>query len=116
MKDNCELVYFIQDNDTKEILQGNSILLNDLSLNVGISPVEETESYIYPNPIQDFLKIQTKDLATITNIEIMDLMGKMVFEQEDNLSEINIEELPRGIYLVSYLNNRVKKTEKIAKR
>ncbi|MCK5775589.1 MAG: T9SS type A sorting domain-containing protein [Bacteroidales bacterium] len=117
VKDNCELIYFIQDNDTKEILQGNSILLNDLSLNVGISSVEETNSYIYPNPVQDLMMIHTTaGITSITNIEVMDLMGKVVFKQETNLSEINIEELPRGIYLVSYLNNGVKKTEKIAKK
>lgn len=114
--DNCELVYFIQDNDTKEILQGNSILLNDLSLNVGVSSVEETDCYIYPNPVQDFISFKTKTITSITNIEIIDLMGKVVYEQEINSTEINIKELPRGIYLVSYLNNGIKKTEKIAKR
>jgi len=115
-KDNCELVYFIQDNDTKEILQGNSILLNDLSLNVNVSSIEETNSYIYPNPSRDFINIKTQDMNTITDIEILDLMGKVVFVQESNSLNINITELPKGIYLVSYLNNGVKRTEKIAKK
>jgi len=30
--ENCELVFFLQDNDTKKIAQGNSVMLNDLKL------------------------------------------------------------------------------------
>ena len=116
VQDNCVLVYFIQDNDTKEILQGNKIMLNDLSLNVGTSSFENAETYIYPNPAQDFLYIQTDDLQHITNIEIVDLVGKVVLEQENYLSGINIHELPKGIYLVSYFNNGSRKTEKIIKK
>ena len=116
VKENCELVYFIQDNDTKEILQANSIPLNDLSLNVGVSSVAKNNSYIYPNPVQDFIHFKTNDITSITNIEIVDLMGKIVFKQEISTPKINIKGLPRGIYLVSYLNDGIQKTEKIIKK
>jgi len=116
VKENCELVYFIQNNDTKEILQANSIQLNDLSLNVGVSSVAESSSYIYPNPVQDVIRFKTNDITSITNIEIVDLMGKTVYQQETCATDVNINELPKGIYLVSYWDNGIKKTEKVIKK
>ena len=55
----CELVAFVQDNDTKEILQGTKILLSELTSN----PTEEiTEIPVkllgnYPNPFNPTTRI-----------------------------------------------------------
>jgi len=114
--ENCELVYFIQNNDTKEILQGNKIPLSDLSLNVGTSNISETKSFIYPNPIQDELKFQMNDLQSISHIKIMNMAGKVLIEENSYNNGIDIKHFPQGIYLVSYKINGITKTEKIIKK
>ncbi len=114
--DNCQLVYFIQNNDTKEILQGNKILLNDLSFNVATSHIEHSETYIFPNPVQDVIKIHADNNQSLRNIEVIDLMGKIVIEQAEYQYGIEIDRLPKGIYLVSYMVYGERKTERIVKR
>ena len=114
VKENCEITYFIQDNDTKEILQGDfmsveSVLSNGGDLN------QISSAYFYPNPAQKELFLSAIDIQAVKEIEIYDLLGKKIFAQNEYVSAINIEHLPQGIYLLSFYENDVKKVSKIIK-
>lgn len=115
VQNNCELVYFIQDNDTKEILQGNKIKLNDLSIDVGISDASITEVAIYPNPVQDVLILQADDTQSLSNIRIINLIGKTLIQQDSYNNGIDMKLLPKGIYLLSYSIAGATQTKKIIK-
>lgn len=116
VQENCEITFFIQDNDTKEILQGDFVNLEDLSiLNVGdVSQVND--AYFYPNPATNQLFLSAIDAQSVKNIEIFDLLGKKIVSYNSYTSAINISNLPQGVYLLSFYENDVKKVSKIIKQ
>lgn len=116
VKENCELVYFVQDNDTGKIVQGDSVLVDDLILGVGDNVASEINSYFYPNPVKNELMLFANDMTTIRNISISNMLGVKVFAQDGYTSPINFERFTQGIYLVSYEENGVQKTVKIVKK
>lgn len=115
IKENCELVYFLQDNDTKRIVQGDSVLVNDLILGIGDNLAQEASAYFYPNPVKNELKLYALDVTTIRNISITDMLGEKIYEQNSYTSAINFEKYAQGIYLISYEENGAQKTAKIIK-
>lgn len=116
VKENCEITYFIQDNDTKEILQGDFIDVENVILSNGGDLSEMNTAYFYPNPVQNELFLSATDLQAVTNIEIYNLLGKKILEQNNYSSAINISHLPQGVYLLSFYENDVKKVSKIIKQ
>lgn len=71
---------------------------------------EEDESLkIYPNPVNDFLKIKNKENTTI---KIFSIRGKLLKQiVSDNDFEIDISSFSKGVYLleISNLNNKEKR-------
>lgn len=61
---------------------------------------------MYPNPVRDVLNVKT-DGAVISTIRIIDLNGKMVFEEStaSDLIEIELGHLPASSYLVQVIGN-----------
>jgi alpha-tubulin suppressor-like RCC1 family protein len=56
---------------------------------------------IYPNPASSVLNIQTNSNLTFFNkVIITDLYGKIVFEKKENVTQINIENLASGLYII----------------
>ena len=115
VQENCEITYFIQDNDTKEILQADFIDVESLILSNGGDISTMNNAYFYPNPTKNELFLSATDIQAVTNIEIYDLLGKKILEQKNYTSAINIAHLPQGIYLLSFYENDVKKVSKIVK-
>lgn len=77
---------------------------NDISTgeNVALNPI-----FVYPNPAQDRINIQG---AEGERVEVLDLMGRVVLEQESNAqtSTIDISTLSPGAYLVRVGNQTVR--------
>ncbi|MBI1287176.1 MAG: T9SS type A sorting domain-containing protein [Flavobacteriales bacterium] len=71
--------------------------------------VQETEfvnsnTYVYPNPANDFLVVKTNQGIRITDIEIYDMKGSLV-RTENGLNKFShqingINQMPEGLYLV----------------
>jgi alpha-tubulin suppressor-like RCC1 family protein len=55
---------------------------------------------IYPNPAPSVLNISWNENSALTKIKITDISGKIVLEQFENLSSINIENLSNGLYII----------------
>ena len=116
VKENCEITYFIQDNDTKEILQGDFVNVEDVVLSNGGDVSQVNNAYFYPNPVQNELFLAASDTQAVTNIELYDLLGKKLLAQNNYASAINVAHLPQGVYLLSFYENGVKKVSKIIKQ
>ena len=123
--DECELVYFLQDTDTKEILQGGKVMVTDL-IPVGISD-ELTENgiaiqNIYPNPFSNETNINFS-LASSGNVNfsIHDMTGREVAELANGVMaagdhQITWEagsEVPNGIYFCTISTTGHKLTQKV---
>jgi alpha-tubulin suppressor-like RCC1 family protein len=61
---------------------------------------------IYPNPAKSVLNISLSGNSALTNIKIMDISGKIVLEQFENLASINIENLSNGLYIIQLFAER----------
>jgi hypothetical protein len=63
---------------------------------------------VYPNPASDFIKFES-DLSGMLNIEIIDITGKTVYNDnvrlKDNPFEISTSNMPNGLYFYKVYNN-----------
>jgi hypothetical protein len=67
---------------------------------------------MYPNPATNVLNIQS-GTETLTKVSITDLNGRVVKEVSNNLSQISLGNLAKGIYMVTIESATAKKVEKL---
>jgi hypothetical protein len=60
---------------------------------------------IFPNPANDILNIESKNLL-LTKVEIYSILGKKVKEVNSNFSDINISSMSIGLYLTKIYSEK----------
>ncbi len=76
--------------------------------------VPENKISVYPNPVVDYLRIDSQDKNV--KVAVSDMDGKAIYKQAGN-TPINMGIYEKGLYLVSVSSSEgVLKTEKIVKR
>lgn len=107
---NCRIVTFIQDNDTKEIMNSTT---TDLAQVVGIAEMGDQYSRIYPNPASGRTTIETE--LPMKRICIYTLTGQKVFEiaLDQNQYSLNTDHLENGLYMVKIETEKGSKAEKL---
>ncbi|MCF8429828.1 MAG: T9SS type A sorting domain-containing protein [Bacteroidia bacterium] len=89
---------------TAGTISKNLIVIQDALL--GVNEIENLLS-IYPNPTSGLITISSTQ--TIANIEVFDVTGKLVYNQQNNNHqtnlEINLSALSNGIYFINAQNN-----------
>jgi hypothetical protein len=75
---------------------------------------ELTELSVYPNPVKDIINI-TNTNTNLIKAEILNANGQLVLSKENNLSAINVDRLPSGIYLLKLYSINAQKTIKLIK-
>ena len=104
--ENCEVVVWLQNMDTKEIYQGTSLMLTDI---VGMKNLHEFVGMeVYPNPASD--RVTIKSASTIENLEIYNQLGQLVKQHKvnSNLVNLDVSGLKSGIYFIkAYSSNKV---------
>ena len=69
---------------------------------------------VYPNPASDWLKISCSNENAI--LQIYDFTGRIVLEKENVHSEINISNLPAGLYMLKIIDKDISGTVKFIKQ
>ena len=70
-------------------------------INVGIfNPKQVEKVFVYPNPADDYLYLQVEGGTSSTVAQLYDFSGRLVGEQAVSGSQINVQDLPTGIYLL----------------
>lgn len=88
-------------------VDGKSSYSNTLVVN--FSKLDNGKFEVYPNPAKDRASIVSIDEAKNLNIQIVDLMGKVVYTQQRTKVEageqisLNISNLPNGIYTIKLI-------------
>ena len=120
----CELTYFLQDMDTKEILQGGKVMVNDLlpvSIEEDLTENGLAISNIYPNPFSNETNINFS-IAEAGNVmvSIYDITGREVAvlvnsEMASGDHQITWEagNTPNGIYFCTISTADAKITQKV---
>jgi hypothetical protein len=80
---------------------------------IGVPRVNKNSFTIYPNPSTSKIFIDGVD---VKNIQVLDLMGKVVLTQNTASNELNIESLPAGMYIINALSDKGLVVQKIVKQ
>lgn len=83
--------------------------------NEGISDIENSNISIYPNPATDMVTVGVDGADGNVNVQIVDINGRIVKEQNGNAQGMNIEvgNLSRGIYFVRLTGETVNIVRKL---
>mgnify|MGYP001484286893 CR=1 FL=1 len=68
---------------------------------------------IFPNPSSNLIQITTN--SKIDKITLFDTLGKEILTQTQNTTEVNIEKLSKGLYIVEIFSKNEKVYKKIIK-
>lgn len=71
---------------------------------------------VYPNPTRDLLGIFNPNNFDIKNIFVTDINGRVVKNQADSLTQINVSDLNAGVYFVTIEATEGKTTKKFIKQ
>jgi hypothetical protein len=80
---------------------------------VHTNDAEKPDVVISPNPTYGYLNI--KNLEQVVSVTIFNLSGQVVKTMNDIDNEINIEDLPQGIYILDIRNKEISERHKIVK-
>ena len=72
-----------------------------------------TKLTVYPNPVNDVLNLQINNIASIKNVKIFDLQGKLLLQSTNET--INVSELSKGIYIIKVSTENGETTKKFIK-
>jgi len=110
---NCELVAFVQDLDTKEVMQTQKVNLGQV---VGVKEEGESFTRIYPNPASGSVNIESA--SNIKHISIFNLSGQKVYEVslDQNSINLNIDFLNQGMYMIDINTDNGRRIEKLSVR
>jgi len=79
-------------------IQADFFYSEDCSL--GIEELIESQLTIYPNPTNDVLYLYNESASIVTSIKVYDSLGKLVLEQNNPLTHIDITSLSGGLFFV----------------
>jgi hypothetical protein len=66
----------------------------------GVLSVNDADVTVFPNPTRSEITIQGKGVMFNEEIELYNLSGKRIFKQKPLNSQINLSDIPVGIYLL----------------
>lgn len=70
---------------------------------------------VFPNPTQDFLSIQASSDTAIDKLEITDLSGKKLLQQSQNTTQVDVQNLSKGMYILTVFSGDKKYQNKFMK-
>jgi len=119
--EHCEVIAFIQDTVSKEILQGTKAELIDLVTSNVIENSNPLNFKVYPNPVSNIAYASFYLNNTVkTKYEIYNSMGKIVyrginknFTAGKHVLEINTSHFKNGIYYIKFYCGEISYQSKI---
>jgi hypothetical protein len=84
--------------------------------NLSITDFSKNDVKVFPNPSTATLSFQNPNNVTINKISITDLAGKTILQLEQNATQINVEQLATGMYILQAYSGEEKYTTKFLKK
>ena len=70
---------------------------------------------VFPNPVSGSISFVSNYLINIQKIQVIDIEGRIVLEQYNNISEVNVEDLTKGVYILNVISDQGKLETKFIK-
>ena len=70
---------------------------------------------VHPNPTKDFLYIQNPSNTEINKITVTDLTGKIILQNLQNTTQVDVQKLSQGMYFLQVLSGKEKFQTKFIK-
>ncbi|NOU60383.1 M6 family metalloprotease domain-containing protein [Marinifilum caeruleilacunae] len=105
----------------RDIKLENALLSFSLNQVTGITSIDETSDLIlYPNPVKDYIKVRgSREILANASIEIYHANGSKMLEKTLNSfqdeEQINLQFLPKGVYLIKIISDKNIYSKKIVK-
>ncbi len=96
--DDYELIVFVQEDATKDVIQTIKFNLADATTVVNLENVNSEKITIYPNPASGFITVNTNEKA---NVEVFDITGKLKISKNLMNNTLNISTLTEGVYFIT---------------
>lgn len=119
---NDEFNYELIENENGSIdltLENDTFMVANFSIeNMSISEFSNSQSRIYPNPVQDFLNIDNSE-SKLIEIQVLDRSGRVLYQTQSNQEKIKVDfnSYPSNVYFLrTKTKNSAWKTEKIIKK
>jgi hypothetical protein len=111
-------IYYFGWNDISTAQTVATMRLDSINFSSVLSTNEFSESNfsIYPNPTSSILNISNPNNVEIKSISVVDINGRIVKNQSDSLSQINVSDLNAGVYFVTIEAAEGKTTKKFIKQ
>ncbi|MEM7160958.1 MAG: T9SS type A sorting domain-containing protein [Bacteroidota bacterium] len=118
------LIQDVDNDGDLDILSGvydyydSTINFHKNNLITSLQEISDENVRIFPNPVIDVLSVQNQSEYTFNRIQILDLNGKLVFDQSMNSKQktIQLEFLESATYLLVLSNNEIRLSKKIIKK
>lgn len=101
----------VKSSSGKWSLYGRPAFSNALSVN----DVFLQDLKIYPNPVEDVVHISVQN-NTIEQLTVIDGNGRVILEKNDKVDQINLSQLPSGLYLLQIKTEKGSISKKIIKK
>ncbi len=82
---------------------------------LGVDDFSKNSIKLFPNPTHSILNLSVNEGIIIDKVNIVDITGKVIVTQTKNLSTINVEQLAKGVYILSAYAGDKKYQEKFIK-
>jgi uncharacterized protein (TIGR02145 family) len=81
----------------------------------GINDFSKNSIKLFPNPANSIINLAINDGIILNKITIVDVTGKVLLEQTENLSSIDVDKLAKGVYILTAYDGEKKCQEKFIK-
>ena len=96
-------------------LEDQGKILKFTNATLGKSSFSNEKINLSPNPTTSILNLNFSNDVTIDKISVIDITGKIVLQQYQNIKQINVEELAKGLYIIEVYSENEKFTSKFIK-
>lgn len=73
----------------------------------------EEDIKVFPNPSNGNLKVLLKNWNQVITVRITDIQGRVIFSKKSKSNEIQIGDIPKGVFFLQLLNDEYFKTLKL---
>lgn len=87
-----------------------------ITLSVEKPIIVNTTITVFPNPTTSTVNLAISNAVTIDKVVVIDVTGKTVLQQNQNNTQVNVEKLTAGLYIIEAFSGNDKFTSKFVKQ